>query len=224
MLITATSSTVPLFCNALLAITYSYAGDAALNGATNTSTSLTVNTASLAVTATAQSKSYGQTLAFGSGSTNFSSLGLQNGETIGSVTLAVSSSGGASNAPVSGSPYTITPSAATGGTFNANNYAIAYNTNALTVNPATLTVTADDLSRAYGATNPVFTATYTNFWNQRSRRWRISRSATSRAKPRLDQPEPTPIVTFGAYTDHQHSTGTLASTNYTFSLSREPER
>ena len=66
---------------------------------------------------------------------------------------------------MSGSPYIITPSVATGGTFNTNNYAIAYNTNALTVNPATLTVTADDLSRAYGATNPVLTATYTNFVN-----------------------------------------------------------
>jgi len=113
------------------AIAYSYAGDASLNPASNTSTTLTVNKAALTVTASAQSKTYGQTVTFGSGSTQFTSIGLKNSETIGSVTLAVSGSGGATNAPVG--TYTITPSAATGGTFTAGNYSITYNTNTLTV-------------------------------------------------------------------------------------------
>src|ERR1019366_796925 len=73
----------------------------------------------------------GVLLAFGGGSTNFSSGGLQNSDTIGSVTLAVSANGGATNAPVGS--YTITPSAATGGTFSAANYNITYNTGILTV-------------------------------------------------------------------------------------------
>ena len=120
---------------------------------------LTVNPAALAVATSPQSKTYGQTLAFGSGSTLFSSTNLQNGETIGSVTLAVSGNGGALNATVSGSPYTITPSAATGGTFNANNYTITYFTNTLTVNRAALSVTANNTNRPYGAPNPIFTDT-----------------------------------------------------------------
>ena len=96
-------------------------------------TALTITKAPLSITASAQSKTYGQTVAFGSGSTNFTSSGLQNGETIGTVTLTCS--GGASNAPVSGSPYTITPSAATGETFNPADYTIIYNTNSLTLTP-----------------------------------------------------------------------------------------
>ena len=56
----------------------------------------------LTITANAQSKSYGATVAFGSGSTAFTSTGLQNSQTIGTVTLACS--GGAATAAVSGSP------------------------------------------------------------------------------------------------------------------------
>jgi hypothetical protein len=70
---------------------------------------------------------------FGSGSTLFTSVGLQNEETIGSVTLAVSGNGGAATASVAGSPYTIMPSAATGGTFMAGNYMISYANGLLTV-------------------------------------------------------------------------------------------
>jgi hypothetical protein len=103
--------------------------------------SLTVNQAALTVTASAQSKTYGQTVTFGSGSTQFSSTSLQNSETIGSVTLAVSGSGDAATAAVGS--YIITPSAAAGGTFTAANYNITYNTGTLTVNPATLNVSAN---------------------------------------------------------------------------------
>ena len=112
---------------------------------------LTVNTAALTITASAQSKTYGQTVTFGSGSTLFTSSGLQNGETIGSVTLAVSNSGSAATAAAGGS-YTITASAATGGTFTASNYSITYDTGTLTVNTAALTITASDQSKTYGQT------------------------------------------------------------------------
>jgi hypothetical protein len=100
---------------------------------------LTVNPAALSITATNQSKTYGQTVTFGSGSAAFISAGLQNGETIGSVTLACS--GGAATAPVSGSPYAITPSDAIGGTFATNNYNITYIPGALTISPAPAGVT-----------------------------------------------------------------------------------
>jgi len=117
---------------------------------TYTPGALTVNPAALTVTASAETKSYGQTLTFGSGSALFTSSGLQNGETIGSVTLVVSNNGGAAIAPLSGSPYIIAPSAATGGTFTPGNYALTYGNGALTVNPATLTITANNLTKTLG--------------------------------------------------------------------------
>ena len=76
--------------------------------ATAVQQTLVVNRAALTITASSQSKVYGQTLTFGSGSTLFTSNGLQNTDSIGSVTLAVSNNGGAATAAVGGS-YTITP-------------------------------------------------------------------------------------------------------------------
>ena len=90
--------------------------------------------AALTVTADNQSKTYGQPVTFGSGSTQFTSSGLQHGETIGSVTLACT--GGDATAAVT--TYPITPSAATGGTFSAANYVFSYVPGTLTVNPAAL--------------------------------------------------------------------------------------
>ncbi len=140
-------------------VTVLYSGDSNYAPAASPTVALAVNQAALTITANNQTKTYGQTVAFASGSTAFSSTGLQYGETIGSVTLACS--GGDPTAPVSGSPYTITPSAATGGTFNANNYTITYNTGTLTVNPAILTVTATGLL-VYGSdpSNAVYFAQY----------------------------------------------------------------
>ncbi len=83
----------------------------------------------LTVTANNQSKAFGATLAFGSGSTLFFSSGLQAGETIGSVTL--SCDGGASEATLG--TYPITPTAATGGSFSPFNYMLAYTAGTLTV-------------------------------------------------------------------------------------------
>jgi hypothetical protein len=108
-------------------------------GATNT-VSLVVMPAPLTITASGQSKTYGQTLVFGTGSAQFGASGLANGESIGSVTLSVNNNGGAATAPVSGLPYTITPSAATGGTFLPGNYDITYVPGNLTVGAALLSI------------------------------------------------------------------------------------
>ena len=71
-----------------------------------------------------QSKTYGQTLAFGAGSALFTSEGLENEETIGTVTLAVSNNG----APPRPRSSALTPSLllATGGSFVASDYDITY--------------------------------------------------------------------------------------------------
>ncbi len=192
-------------------ITYAYAGNALLNPTNDTSTTLTVNAAMLVVTASNQSKTYGQTFTTGSGSTAFSSVGLLNSETIGSVTTAVSGGGDSSNAPVSGSPYNITPSAAVGGTFNPNNYNISYNPGTLTVNPAALTVTADDTNRAFGAANPVFTVTYTNFVNGET----LGTSDVGGAPASGTAADTNSDVGTYAITN---TIGTLTSTNYSFSF------
>ena len=110
--------------------------------------SLAVNPASLTITAKNLSKGYGQALTFAG--TEFIATGLQNGETVGSVTLA--SAGATNTAPLSGSPYSILPSAAIGGSFPPANYDIAYRDGQLTVTPAPLTITANSAGKNYGQT------------------------------------------------------------------------
>jgi hypothetical protein len=113
-------------------ITASFPGDASFAASTSSALDYVVNAIPLTITANNQSKTYGQTVAFGSGSTQFTSSGLQNGETIGSVTLAC----GGGDAAAAVVPYPITPGAATGGSFAAENYTISYVSGTLTVNPA----------------------------------------------------------------------------------------
>ncbi|MFH0876881.1 MAG: MBG domain-containing protein [Candidatus Omnitrophota bacterium] len=108
---------------------------------------LTITPAPLAITADNQSKTYGDPFTFTG--TEFSSIGLKNAETIGSVTL--NSAGAAATATVAGSTYAITPSAAIGGTFDPANYSITYHDGALTINRSnSLIITADDASKTGG--------------------------------------------------------------------------
>ena len=93
--------------------------------------SLTVNPASLIITANNASTIFGQSFIFNG--TEFISSGLQNGETIGRVSLT--SLGAILGASVAGSPYPIYASSAMGGTFNPSNYNITYNNGIFTVNP-----------------------------------------------------------------------------------------
>ena len=117
--------------------------------AAGNATALTVSRAALAIAGGDLTKTYGQTASLGG--TDFTTVGLRNGETVGSVILA--SAGAAATADVSGSPYIITVSGASGGTFDAANYTITYHTGALTVDPATLTVgLTGDIGRNFNGT------------------------------------------------------------------------
>ena len=118
---------------------------------------LTVHAIALDVTATDESKDYGDAFT-PNGATQFSTgpRQLKNGDIVANVTL--SSSGYAAGAPVAGSPYTITASAATG--TGLGNYAITYHTGHLTVHAIALDITANDQSKSYGDT---FTFTGTEF-------------------------------------------------------------
>ena len=111
-----------------------------------TNGTLSVSPAPLGITANNRTKTYGQTVTFAS--TEFTPVGLKNSETVGTVTLT--SSGAISNAPVNGSPYSIVPGSATGGTFSAANYLISYTNGTLTVNKAGLIITADSTNKIFG--------------------------------------------------------------------------
>ena len=133
----ATLASTPVFLRLAATATVAgspYSGTISVSGgsaATQTiaTVSSAVSTAPLTLTANSRSKGLGQTVTYGSGSTLFTSSGLKNGETIGSVTLA--STGGTSGAGVGA--YPITPSNATGGTFTLNNYTPTYLDGTLTV-------------------------------------------------------------------------------------------
>jgi len=167
--------------------------------------SINVNQAGLTVTANNVSKLYGQNLVFAG--TEFTTSGLIGSDSVTSVTLA--SDGATNTAPVAGSPYSITANAAVGS--GLGNYNITYNPGNLTVEPANLGVTADNQSRIYGATNPVFTVSYSGFINGES----LTNSDVVGA-PDLSTMADTnsPVGTY----DITNLVGSLASTNYTFSL------
>ncbi len=105
---------------------------------------LTVNPKTLTVTANNRGKTYGDTVTFAG--TEFTASGLVNADTVTSVTLT--SAGAAATATVAGSPHAIVPSAAAG--TGLGNYSISYVNGALTVNPKTLTITANNRTKVYG--------------------------------------------------------------------------
>ncbi|HEY2389177.1 MAG TPA: MBG domain-containing protein [Candidatus Binatia bacterium] len=112
-----------------------------------------VNQAPLTVTADPQTRVYGAS----NPTFTFSATGLVNNDDAASaITGALTSA--PPSAPVG--MYPITP-----GTLNAPNYTVTYNSNTLTVTPATLTVTADSLFKVQGAANPVLTYSLSGFVN-----------------------------------------------------------
>ena len=119
--------------------------------------SLTVTTAALSITAVNQTKAYGAALP----TLTVSYSGFVNGDTSASLTSqpTITTTATASS-HVSGSPYTITASGAADG-----DYAISYVAGTLTVNPVTLTITAVNKSKVYGAALPTLTASYSGFVN-----------------------------------------------------------
>lgn len=121
-----------------------------LNGGT-----LAIEQATLTITADAQSKIYGATLP----ALTASYSGFVNGDSSASldtpVTLATI--GTASSAV---GTYPITASGALD-----HNYAIAFVSGSLTVNPAALTIRAQDKSMTYGGAVPALTASYDGFVN-----------------------------------------------------------
>ena len=121
---------------------------------------LTVNPATLTITANDLTKTYGDTVTFAG--TAFTTTGLVNSDRVTSVTLT--SPGAAATATVvAGSPYAITPSVAVG--TGVDNYSITYHAGSLTVNPASLTIVADNKTMSFGGPVPALTTSYVGFVN-----------------------------------------------------------
>jgi len=112
-----------------------------------------VNPAPLTVTADPQTRAYGAS----NPTFTFNATGFVNNDDAASaITGALTSA--PPNAPVG--TYPITP-----GTLNAPNYTVTFNSNNLTVTPATLAVTADPQFKMQGSANPVLTYSFSGFLN-----------------------------------------------------------
>jgi len=167
---------------------------------------LTVTPARLTIIANNASRTYGTTNTVLTATYN----GFVNGQSL-------------TNSDVAGLPLLTTPAGMNSpagayvisnnlGSLTSADYTFVLSNGTLTVTPARLTVTADNASRPYGSTNPVFTATYDGFVNGES----LTNSDLAGA-PLLTTLAGTnsPV---GAYAI-SNSLGSLTSTNYTFTLS-----
>src|SRR5207245_2762473 len=117
--------------------------------------SLEVTPASLPITADDKTKVYGAALP----ALTASYSGFVNGDSASSLTTPVSlSTTATANSPVG--KYEIDAAGATDA-----NYSITFVKGSLEVTPASLTITADDKTKVYGAALPALTASYSGFVN-----------------------------------------------------------
>ncbi|MFN5370320.1 MAG: InlB B-repeat-containing protein, partial [Bacteroidia bacterium] len=125
--------------NGGLAINYSLAAGSATGAITQRALTITANNVT---------KDAGTVISGGSGSTAFTSSGLQGGETIGSVTIAYGAAAGSIGQGATPGTYSaqVTPSAATGGTFNSANYSITYVAGSIIVVNYSMTPAAGDIA------------------------------------------------------------------------------
>ena len=135
---------------------------------TYTGAALTINQRPIELTATDRARTYGSSLALGNTDFTLTSGTYANSESVSSVNLQAQNSYDSSLTQGAGT-YTdeITIGSALGDAsgFAAANYAITYTSGDLTINPAALTITADNISKVYGGADPVRTLTYNGFMN-----------------------------------------------------------
>ncbi len=123
--------------------------------AVNTSVTINVDTAPLTITAVSTNKIYGAALPTFIASYS----GFVNGDDASVLDTPVSLTTTATSSSAAGT-YTITASGAADA-----NYSITHVNGTLTIGAATLTITADDKTKAYGQALPVLTASYSGFVN-----------------------------------------------------------
>ena len=164
-------------------------------------TALTITPAALTITALADNKTYdGLSYAGGNG---VSYSGFRNNDSSSGLTGTLSYVGNSQGA-INAGTYAITPA----GLSNPN-YTISFVNGALTVNKASLTITAGDVSRIYGAVNPTFTSTISGFVNGESI---LSAGVTGNASVTTTATATSNVGTYATVP----TTGTLSAANYSF--------
>jgi 6-phosphogluconolactonase (cycloisomerase 2 family) len=139
------------------AFTATFAGDSSF-GASSATGTLVVTKAVLTVTADNVSRLYGDP---NPATFTYTITGFVNGDTI----AVVSGTADCSTTATQTSPVGTYPITCTQGTLSATNYDFVFVDGTLTVNPAPLTVTVNNATRAYGDPNPAFTGTITGIKN-----------------------------------------------------------
>jgi hypothetical protein len=177
----------------------SQAGDASYSAAPVVDQSFTVNPAPLTITADDQTTVYGAGLP----ALTASYSGFVNGDTPASLTTAPSLSTTATAASPVGS-YSITAAGAAD-----SDYTISYVSGTLSITPATLTVTADNQTKTYGAALPALTASYSGFVNG-DKATALSGSASVTTTATAGSPPGTYSISVGP--------GNLADANYQFTF------
>ena len=109
---------------------------------------LHVDPKNASVTANSRSKTYGQTVTFAG--TEFTTSGFINGDSVTSVTLTSTGAAGTATVTAPGPDYAIVPSTAVG--TGLGNYSISYSNGTLHINTASLTITATNVTKTFGAT------------------------------------------------------------------------
>src|SRR5439155_3540712 len=170
---------------------------------------LTITKATLTITANDTNRVYGA--ANPVFTANYS--GFANGETLetsGVTGQPELTSAADATRTVAGSPYAITGAI---GTLSAGNYSFSFGDGQLTITKATLTVTANDTNRVYGAANPVFTASYSGFANGET----LGTSDVTGSPSLTTAATPGSAVSGSPYTITA-AVGSLSSGNYSFSF------
>jgi hypothetical protein len=116
---------------------------------------LTIKPATLTVTAGNDTMTYGGAVP----ALNVAYSGFVNGDNLSSLTAPATATTTAASASAAGT-YPITATGAAD-----SNYTINYVAGTLTIGPATLTVTADSVSKTYGSVTPVFPLSFSGFVN-----------------------------------------------------------
>jgi len=174
--------------------------NAAMYAKANGSVNLTVQKATLTITANSLSKVYGAA----NPTLTYNVTGFVNGDTAataltGSLTIATTAT-----ASSAAGAYPITVSA---GTLAAKNYTLQFVAGSLTVNKAPLTITANNASVVYNKALPAFTYTPTGFVNGDTKSMLTG------------SPNETTTATVGSLPSTYPiniAAGTLAAANYTF--------
>jgi uncharacterized protein (TIGR03437 family) len=162
---------------------------------------LSITPATLTVTANNQSKVYGAALP----TLTAGITGFVNNDTVGVVTGSAS----VTTTATASSPVATYPITAALGTLAAVNYSFTFAPGTLSITPATLTVTANNQSKVYGAALPTLTATITGFVNNDTVGV-VSGSASVTTTATASSPVATYPITAAL--------GTLTAVNYTFTF------